>query len=460
MSGKVDLSFIVGTGFNASVASLAIQPNGQIIVGGQFTSYNGDVQCPNNLARINPDGTLDTTFNYGAGTRGFNGFSAAISSIAIQFDGKILAGGEFTSYNGDTQCPDGLVRINPDGTLDTSFNYGSAGFAGPGSVRAIVIQPNGKILAGGAFISYNGDAQCPGNFARVNSDGTLDTSFNYGVSGNINGVINALILLPNGKILVGGGFNSYNGDTNCPDGLARVNSNGTLDTSFNYGAAGFSGPVRALALHLNGQIITGGEFSSYNGDAQCPDDLARINSDGTLDTLFNYGAGTRGFDGFGVNAVIIQPDGKVIAGGPFTSYNGDSQCPDRVARLNFDGTLDDTFNYGAGRGLNITSNVLVIQPNGRLVVGGVAFTSYNDGVPRSSTRIIRLIAYSKVSFSKEENFGARNTVNVYSLQTTDTFKLPITNDPGQKAGSISMDPLGSSLKIRKPDGNLGSITIT
>lgn len=145
----IDPSFDIGTGaigLNVSVHSIALQPDGKILAGGDFTTFNGTTQ--NRLVRLNSDGSLDTSFNIGTG------FNYGVTSITLQPDGKILVGGYLTTFNGATQ--NRLVRLNSDGTLDTSFNIG-IGFNE--YVISVTLQPDGKILVGGLFKKYNGTTQ-------------------------------------------------------------------------------------------------------------------------------------------------------------------------------------------------------------------------------------------------------------------------------------------------------------
>ena len=154
--GSLDTSFNPGSVANSGVLSIASQPDGKILIGGWLTQYNGTTR--NDIARLNSDGSLDTSFNPGSGVHG------SISSIALQPDGKILIGGEFTQYNGTTR--NNIARLNPDGSLDTSFDPGSGADS---SISSIALQPDGKILIGGGFTEYNGTPR--NNIARLNSSG-------------------------------------------------------------------------------------------------------------------------------------------------------------------------------------------------------------------------------------------------------------------------------------------------
>jgi uncharacterized delta-60 repeat protein len=277
---------------------------------------------------------------------------------------KILVGGRFSSYNGDAQNL--ITRLNSDGTRDTSFTV-STGFVY--IVLAFAVQSDGKIVVGGYFTSYNGTAQ--NYITRLNSDGTRDTSFTVGTGFDF--LVDAFAIQPDGKILVGGYFTGYNGTTQ--NYITRLNSDGTRDTSFVIGT-GFNDIVYKFAVQSDGKILVGGYFTSYNGTAQ--NYITRLNSDGTRDTSFTVGTG---FD-YVVGAFAIQPDGKILVGGYFTSYNGTGQ--NYITRLNSDGTRDTSFTVGTG--FNYVVDAFAIQPDGKILVGGY-FTGYNGTSQNCITRL-------------------------------------------------------------------------
>jgi uncharacterized delta-60 repeat protein len=172
--------------------------------------------------------------------------------------------------------------------------------------------------------------------------GQLDVSFNYGSGNGTNGTVYSLALQPDGKILVGGSFTSYNGDAGAPDNLLRLKTDGTLDATFNVGGAGLDGPVYALLRQADGNILVGGNFTAYNGNASAPDNILRLDANGSLDAGFS---GAVAGASSSVWSFAIQPaDNKILVGGTFTSYNGLADAPDRILRLNTDGSLDTTFN--------------------------------------------------------------------------------------------------------------------
>src|SRR5690554_5875872 len=287
-NGALDTSFNIGNGFSQGVVSTSLQPDGKILVGGVFTSYNWESQ--NRITRLNTDGSLDSSFNIGTG---FNQF---VQSIAIQPDGKIIIGGGFTDYNGTTQ--NYITRLNTNGSLDTSFNIG-AGFNN--AVHQIVLQDDGKILVGGRFTSYNGTTQ--NRITRLNADGSLDTSFAMGTIGmGFNNFVFSIALQPDGKILVGGLFSNYNGTSRSR--IARLNADGTLDTSFDIGTGFNSGAGEAFIIQPDGKIIIGGGFTSYNGTSQ--NRIVRLNTDGSLDTSFNIEAGIDGSSNTHIRTMVLD----------------------------------------------------------------------------------------------------------------------------------------------------------
>jgi uncharacterized delta-60 repeat protein len=356
-SGANDPNFNPGTGANNLVWTTAIQNDGKIIIGGQFTSYNGTTK--NYITRLNADGTLDPTFNVGTGA------SYEVWNTSIHSDGKIIVGGWFTSFNGILR--NNIVRLNSDGTLDATFNPGTGT---DDWVNTTAIQNDGKIIIGGYFTTYNETTRK--GIARINADGSLDTVFNPGTGSY--GPVETTAIQSDGKIIIGGWFNSYNETTS--HNIARLNSDGTLDNTFNTGTGAY-GWVKTTAIQSDGKIIIGGYFTSYNGTAR--NHIARLNADGTLDTTFNPGTGANNY----IFTTSIQSDGKIIIGGDFTSYNGTTT--NRIARLNTDGTLDATFNPGTGVDDRVITTA--IQSDGKILIGG-KFTSY-DGINRN--RIARIL---------------------------------------------------------------------
>ncbi len=294
--GGLDTTFDPGTGANSDIRAIALQPDGKMIIGGAFTTLRGIGR--NRVARLSAEGDLDGTFDFlGTGT------DAVVYAIALQADGKVLIGGAFTTARGVAR--NRIARLNPDGSLDTTFDPGTGA---SGEVRGLVIQADNKIVITGAFTSYNSTAR--NRIARLNLDGSLDTTFDPGTGAS--GSVFTIAAQPDGKFIIGGLFTSYNGTGR--NRIARINANGSLDTTFAPGT-GADFNVLAVAVQSDGGIIVGGLFSTYNGVAR--NGIAGLNPNGSLDDTFNPGTGPGN-----VYAVAVQPDDKVFIGGFFASYNG------------------------------------------------------------------------------------------------------------------------------------------
>jgi len=328
--GTLDTSFNPGTGADNQVYYIYPKSDGKILVTGDFITYNGVTK--NRLVQLNSDGSIDNSFDIGTG---FNGNTR---SAMVLPSGKVMVDGTFTNYQGLNYKF--ILRLNSNGSLDTTFNsLGSAG-AGGGGIYSMAIQNDGKIIVGGAFTSYS--TYTRNRIARLNTDGSVDTSFDAGTG--FNNIVYSLAIQSDGKILAGGVFTNYDGTHSY---LARLNSNGTFDSSFNSSGSGVlgTGPaIYSIAIQSNNKIVIAGMMGTYNGVSR--PNLARVNSDGTLDTGFVVGTGANNT----VNSAVLQSDGKVLIGGYFSLYNGTSRS--RMARLNSDGSVDTSFLQNAGNGFD------------------------------------------------------------------------------------------------------------
>lgn len=376
--GTLDTTFNSnGAGPNGSVFDILPLPDGKIIIGGSFTIYNGNFK--RGVARLNPDGTFDTTFNNG----GIGLFGTA-QTLALQPDGKILvSGAAIRQYNGVTRFS--LVRLNPDGTLDASF---TAPFASGHFVEEVDLLPDGRIYASGTF-SVGSPARV--NFARLNQDGSLDQTFSSG-GGRAGGAIYAQTVQTDGKILIGGAFVSYNGASR--QKIARVNGDGSLDQSFASDVPEIVS-VEYIAVEPDGKILVAGRFS-FPGTLQSYS-LVRLNQNGTRDVTFRPPVSNA--SGYNVKP---QPDGKIILTGYFTRIGGTERGG--IVRLASSGNIDASFyqtlkNHGS-------VETIVQQGDGKLVVGG-SFEKAN-GVFASNIVRFNLDGSVDHSFNKGE-FGAGGT---------------------------------------------------
>lgn len=304
-------------------------------------------------------GKIDTAYYRG------KGIDYKCTGGLVLPDNSLIVTGRFAYANeSQNQC---IVKLMPDGSTDNSFAIGSGADE---HVNVVVRQPDGKYIIGGDFIQFNG--QTKNRLARLNADGSTDATFNTGTG--FNGSVYAICLQPDGKILMGGTFDTLNGES--LGYIVRLNSNGTRDTTFNIGT-GFTYTVYSIERQSDGKYIVAGDFQNYNGSAVAR--IARLDVTGALDNTFNSGGA--GADGI-VTVATILPSGKIIAAGYFTNYNGLSSP--RIVRLNSDGSTDGTFSVGAGFNQNV--NEVCVQTDGKIMATG-NFTTYKGG---SITRIIRI----------------------------------------------------------------------
>ncbi len=345
-AGVVDPGFSPGSGPNSEVKAVAVQPDGKILIGGYFSTYNGVARS--RIARVNVDGSLDTSFDPGAGA------DNVVLDIVVQPDGKILIAGLFVRYDGTLRVS--VARINSNGSLDTTFVPPAP--AGVNGVWSASLQSDGKIVLGGG---YNGLSK--GGLIRLNSNGSVDATFNA-LEGVASGyTIFDTSLQSDNKVIIGGNFITYNGVSR--NLIARINQDGTLDATFNPGS-GASGAIVATGIQPDNKILVGGQFASFNGNTV--GNIARLNNDGTYDSSFTQGVGLN----FSLTSLFVDTNGKILIGGWFTSINGISKT--RLAIMNPDGSLDNTFNNGSGPNNGI--NRAIFQSDGKVIVVG-SFTSFN-----------------------------------------------------------------------------------
>lgn len=359
--GKVDVTFNTkddgqnGDGFNAAVRTLLLQQDGRLIVGGDYLSLNGFPVSY--LTRLNPDGSIDDSFNTGTG------FNGKVYASYLQVDGKIILGGSFTSYKGINVGR--LIRLNPDGSYDDSFNT-SVG-ATSGIVYDIALQSDGKIIIVGSFIKYTNTTV--NRVARLLPNGTLDSSFLTGSGSGLN-VTHALITSDH-KIILTGNFTQFNNIS--AKRIIRLKENGTFDSDFNSGT-GFNGDVNAIALCQDGKMILGGDFTTYNDITA--NRIICLNEDGSRDENFQMGTG---FSKEGVQVLKINTKGEIMVGGSFTGFYNNSEA-NRLFFLNANGTPKADFDIGAGPA---SASVLSLESDdeGSWFVGGSfsVFDGLNQG---------------------------------------------------------------------------------
>ncbi|MBI2947450.1 MAG: hypothetical protein HYY23_07380 [Verrucomicrobia bacterium] len=399
-----------------TVSAIVLQPDGKIWVGGNFARAGS--ATPDRLIRVNPDGVRDVTF---ASSEGLP--NNTVYAIALQNDGKIIIGGEFTRVG--SVARNRIARLNADGAVDQSFDPGTGvnGSLAPG-VYSLVIQPDGKILVAGNFDSVSGTVR--NAVARLNSDGSLDTAFDPGTGASSTDAnfrvpwLSSMALQPDRKVIISGQFTDVGGLPR--RNIARLNADGSPDASFDpgTGATGDAASVEVVALQADGKIVMAGDFTKVNDLNRSS--VARLNPNGSVDTTFNPGSGVTDTDQFGdpipglITSLAIQSDGKVLLSGSFTLVDDINRRG--VARLNADGALDPTFGPYFGTtfrnelGYEEIAYVsgLALQPDGKVLIGG-GFES-PDG--SRANRLVRLLSsnvrassfeFATPSVSTGENAG-------------------------------------------------------
>lgn len=348
----IDPTYNIGSGANNYVLNVSIQPDQKIIATGIFTQFNGyDRKF---IARLNTDGSIDEVFNPVLTN------DQSLTKTAIQNDGKIIVSGSNQNNSGY------IVRLNIDGSIDNTFTQPDMTFSS--LPLDLLVLPDNKILVGGHLVSGGKNLK----IYKLNPDGSLDNSFNNGNTGADN-TVNSFLILPDNKILIGGYFSKYNGIDR--KGIARLNPDGSLDETFNPGL-GANNTIFDIELQNDGKILIGGFFTSYNNTPRKY--LARINSDGSLDSNFNPETGPNDDVSY-INAKFYN---KILITGSFTKYNDVDKK--YVAILNSDGSLQ---NISIDNSFDNPVNNCVTQNDDKLVCGGY-FSNFNG---QSSKGVVRLI---------------------------------------------------------------------
>jgi uncharacterized delta-60 repeat protein len=455
---SLDISFNPGAGSNGQVNSVIIQSDDKIVVAGNFDQFNNNPV--GNIVRLNDNGSVDSSFagsaddrifglshpsddhlrivgafrsvngvtrngaailndnggltDHYAGLTNGNTKNSYVYAVATQPDGKVLLGGDFTGVQGKYR--QGLARLNPDGSLDTTFRTGV-----DGSIRTIALQPDGKILLGGSFGSCNGYGRT--SLARVNPTASLDLTFNPIVTKLDGSVSDIYKIVPTGdQIMLAGHFRIINGENRTT--AARLFSTGALDITFDAqviitGGTPASGGIRSYALAPtgDGKYMVGG-YVTYAGLARGW--LTRLTTSGAMDTNFipttpspNVVLTTGD-----VKDLALQPDGRIVIVGGFGQIIfSDFDRPERggIARFTADGALDGTLTTNIGA--NNIVNCLALQPNGKFILGGY-FTRYNlpnTSDPNNASRIVRVNPDGSFDGTFKSMPGANNALWAVTL---------------------------------------------
>ena len=325
------------------------------------------------IARLNSDGSVDSSFVVPDGAD-FGGPNGPVYAIALQTDGRVIIGGGFR----DVGFPErfGIARLNGDGSLDAGYNapipatggYAS-GFGFTNLVDALALLPDGKVLVGGALRPTNGNPSDWVTVARLNADGSRDTGFVDFRQGQVC----TLVRQTDGRILIGGDFHVT--DPVVRNSIARLDADGGVDLTFD--TPGMTGGVHqfnsanndvsAIALQSDGRIVVVGRYDNFNHEPA--ENILQLATNGSRDPVFDSnGAGTS----IQVHALVRQPDGKLLVGyqphGLNRSTRLNAARRGGIGRLHADGTTDETFTSPFDA--NATVFDIVLQPDGKVLVGG------------------------------------------------------------------------------------------
>lgn len=351
---------------NDAVRDVYYGADGTLLLAGEFTQLGSNLA--GRIARINRFSRYDYTFNSGRGASARAYKFREIRTGAHQ--GKYMLAGEFTHFNNRFTGP--ICRLNTDGTVDTTFTPPS--FGTTSIIFDMEIQTDGKILVGG---NWQGSGGTPANLARLNADGTLDNTFTQGTGPN--SYVEHIEIDANGRIWIAGFFNQYNG-TNRP-GMARLQSTGVLDNTFSP-ARGFerSGNVvvpTVLRVLASGRTISAGNFTSFNGTAI--NNIVVLQTNGVVAPNVNFGTGITSSgtqSQASVSDIVELSDGKLLIAGSFDTYNGNAV--NKIFRTSASGAYDNTFTpnrpFAAGIGGKIA-----VQRNGAILLSGNIMSFENRG---------------------------------------------------------------------------------
>ncbi|HOW64380.1 MAG TPA: immunoglobulin domain-containing protein [Verrucomicrobiota bacterium] len=349
-----------------SVYALAAQDDGRMMIGGSFTRVG--LTLRNRIARLHPNGSLDLTFG-AIGNAPLPLAAQEVRALAIQPDGKILVGGDFVRFN-NVACGR-LVRIHPDGSLDPSFQLGTGA---DNRIRQIRLQPDGKILTSGWFTRFN-DVSRPG-IARLHPDGRLDTAFAPTISGS---GVDTVAIQPDGRFVIAGSFTMANGQPR--SSIARFNANGSLDSTYARSSSATLGWINHIHLDPLGRALVGGMFATIDGLSQSR--IARLQTDGRADLSWRIPGGADNT----VWTIAVDDAEGVLIGGDFHRVGGTTRHG--LARLQSDGSVDAQF--AAHSGANASVAAMEISQDGSIWIGG-DFTTVEGVSSRGVARIFGLQA--------------------------------------------------------------------
>lgn len=424
--------FNIGIGPDHSVNSITLQNiDKKIIIGGFFKHYNNVER--NNFARLNTDMSLDASFNIGSGFENSNGVTSGVYGTAMHTGTEsacvncVIAVGQFDKYNGYSLAGP-IARVLPDGSFDSSFNLQLPNFYLSGGsnmpfIKSIALDSSGKIILVGNFVATTGSNVRVG-IVRLNSNGSMDTTFELVNSANY---ALASVRMQGNNILILGTRDFFSSARET--GVWRLLPlNGAIDSSFNF--VNTLGAVYSMEVSpLDNSIVVVGGFLDYG--ASPSNFIVKLNSNGVVDNSFSLNSGSgfeQALNSNEASTISFLPDGSAFyVGGYFSKYN--EQAIKSICRIFADGSLDTSFSPGFGpmgdgpepedKGPVVSSR---LQSDGKLIIGGY-FIKYN-GVSRPYlTRLIPAIngAQGKVLEVNQNN----SDFKIYPNPTTGVIQLDL-----------------------------------
>lgn len=391
--GKPDPAFNPGTGPNGTVSQLAVQQDGNVVMIGAFSEVNGISRS--SVARLNADGNVDATFDPAVPVGQSERIEALLAeSVAIQPDGKFLVGGRFIPENGEYFV--GLIRFNPNGSLDNTFRAEVEG--GSGRILTIALHEDGRIVIAGSFTNVNSLPRR--NLARLLPDGSTDGTFTVGEITDRS--VRAIAALADGSVVIGGSFTNVAG---LPvGGLAKLTASGAIDPAFTVDASQRR-VVNAIIPMDQGRLLVGS--TPVLSALQPASPLERLDATGARDSSFSFGTARSVGRVF---SMVATPDDKILLGGTFDWVNGSRRVG--IARLQADGSLDESFNPAAAAGDQSPSVTLVaVQADSKVVF-------YTVAVATNGTRrhiIARLHANGSLDSTFQIGEGPDNPVRALAI---------------------------------------------
>jgi len=462
--GTTDLTF-ANLSFLAS--AIEVQADGKILIAAASGSLN----------RLNPNGSADASFDAGSTT------IHSISDLLIQPDGKIIAVGKFTSVQGSNRF--GIVRLNANGSLDGSFvAQGIANLATLNGPYRIALMSNGKLIVAGDFANVNGSQKK--NLVRLNTDGTVDCSFDPGLSSNV--AVSSIAIQPDSKILISGDFVSYDGTSRY--GMGRINNDVAIPTITNFTPT--SGPIGTSVT------ITGTNFSTtpannsvqFNGitayvvsssatsitaivpPGATTGSISVTVSSNTATSASNFTIvpfacppGTRQGGGLDTSfnplvqspasftAVELQSTGKSIVATPSAIINGSSY--DGLLRFNPDGSLDNSFASSLSYYPN--DRQLKVLPNDKILVVEVATVSYikrlnEDGSTDNTFNSPGY--YASTVFSLGYQTDAKVLLSIYDDTAAGVFLYRLNEDGTLDNSFTPLPDFNANIILQQADGKI------